>query len=76
MAATSIFLPNKYGFCKHTKKHVEKICNEEECNVDECEKGHPRGCRYFRTYKRCKFGDYCAFDHSIPIDPVLEELDF
>ena len=37
-------------------------------------KRHPRVCRYFRAYVRCKFGEYCAFDHNAPIDPILEEI--
>ena len=38
------------------------------------QKTSSQGCRYFSVYKRCKFGEYCAFDHSAPIDPILEEI--
>ena len=78
MAGITICQHNKFGFCKHGDKcrqeHVEEICLSVECSVIECRKRHPKECRYFHQYKRCKFGDYCAFSHSDPIDPVLEEV--
>ena len=37
-------------------------------------KRHPRICRYYSVFKRCKFGEYCAFDHDVPLDPILEEI--
>ena len=78
MAAVSICLHNKFGFCKHGEKcwkeHTNEICNNNKCNINECNRRHPKECRYFRLYKRCKFGEYCAFDHTDPKDPVLEEI--
>ena len=70
---------NKFGFCKHGdrcwKKHISEICENKRCSGgNECNKRHPRKCRFFRDYKRCKFGEYCAFDHSEPIDAAEEEL--
>ena len=78
MTTITICLHNKFGFCKHGdkchKEHVGEICQNERCNVSECQKGHPKDCRYYRQFKRCKFGDFCAYSHDIPTDPVLEEL--
>ena len=68
----------KLGFCKHgdhcRKIHYPTKCERKECDATKCEKRHPRECRYFRDYKRCKFGDYCLYDHSVYLDPILEEL--
>ena len=33
------------------------------CENKKCFKRHPRNCKFFDKYNRCKFGDYCAFDH-------------
>ena len=78
MSAETVCIHNKFGYCKHGercwKKHVEEKCGNRECCVSKCNTRHPRECRYFRDYRRCKFGEYCAFDHSVPIDPVVEEL--
>ena len=78
MATDSICLHHKFGFCKHGERcrnqHIQEICENKECRVSECRKRHPRSCRYFKMYQRCKFGDYCAFNHEVTIDPILEEL--
>ena len=78
MATVTVCLHNKYGFCKHGEKcwkqHVEEICKNKACNTNECQKRHPRICRYYSVFKRCKFGEYCAFDHDVPLDPILEEI--
>ena len=78
MTAVTICLHNKFGFCKHGdkchKEHIAEICQNDRCNVNECKKRHPKGCRYYQQYKRCKFGDFCAFSHDIPVNPVLEDL--
>ena len=30
---------------------------------------HPRVCNFFRDYKRCKFGEWCSFEH---VDTEME----
>ena len=79
MAGDKLCLHNKFGFCKHgdkcRKEHVQEICQDNECNQSECRRRHPKECKYFKLYKRCKFNDFCAFSHVIPLDPVLEILD-
>ena len=59
---------NKFGFCKFNqscrKRHVDKLCEEENCKESFYENRHPKHCRYYSIYKRCKFGDFCRFKHS------------
>ena len=79
MSTDEVCSHNKYGFCKHGdrcwKKHINEICQSKSCQGgNECSKRHPRKCKFFRDYQRCKFGEYCAFDHSEPIDAAEEEL--
>ena len=68
MANKVLCLFNKYGFCKYLdkcrKKHNKEICDNPDCEVDKCVKRHPKTCRYYKEYERCKFGDYCSFKHS------------
>ena len=63
-----ICLHHKYGFCKFSqycrKLHIHEICLETHCESQNCPKRHPKLCRFYSLYQRCKFGDYCAFKHS------------
>ena len=34
------------------------------CNIVKCDKRHPRICKYQRDYGRCKFMEYCRFNHD------------
>ena len=53
----------KYEFCKHgdvcQNYHERRICDKNACDILR----HPKICRYFETYKRCKF-DPCAYKHE------------
>ena len=57
----------KFGFCKFgtscRNKHVATICENIQCDVRNCLLRHPRDCKYFRAYNRCKFDSYCMFKH-------------
>ena len=59
---------NKSGFCKFSekfrKRHIEQLCETENCEELLCEKRHPKLCKYYSIYKRCKFGEYCKYNHS------------
>ena len=61
---------HKYGYCKFrencTLRHVDKICDDKECDIKTCVNRHPRDCPYYRE-NRCKFGTRCSFHHSIHI---------
>ena len=68
MAAGSVCIYRKYGHCKYLEtckfRHIEKICDEEACEIENCHSRHPRDCRFFRDYRKCKFGDYCSYNHQ------------
>ena len=67
MAGATICLYNKYGYCKYKNlcryHHVVDKCEDENCDVTSCFKRHPKTCRYFYRYNRCKFNDSCSFSH-------------
>ena len=58
----------KYGFCKYRETcrqvHYEEICDIVHCESLNCAKRHPKDCRYFSKFKRCKFGSFCLFSHE------------
>ena len=58
----------KFGHCNFLEKcrlmHVDEVCQNHECEVKNCNLRHPRICKYFRDYRRCKFGEYCSFRHD------------
>ena len=66
---------NQFGFCKflsHCRRHhVNEICLEM-CNNCNCPKRHPKTCKFFEKYNRCKFGEYCAFAHKE--NPLVKEI--
>ena len=78
MSAVTVCLHYKYGFCKHRehcwKEHLETKCESSKCDGRNCEKRHPRECRFYNDYGRCKFGEFCLYNHVDRNDPVLEDL--
>ena len=67
MAAPTLCLYNKYGYCKFSERcrrhHVNEICENNSCIISECRQRHPKTCRYFENFGRCKFFP-CAFKHE------------
>ena len=67
--AASICLKNKYGFCKFRNTcrnhHVNEKCENVNCDIKLCEKRHPVECKFFRSYQRCKFLEFCHYEHKI-----------
>ena len=63
---------NDVGFCKNGKycknTHSEVICEVKICRKTNCEKRHPKSCRYFSDRGYCKFGNYCKYKHSPKIN--------
>ena len=59
---------NKFGFCKYGGKcymtHINRICENYNCDQSECEYRHPKVCKYFEMFKRCKFTSFCKFSHK------------
>ena len=58
----------------HGDKHVNEICVLKDCKLFNCDKRHPKMCKFKREYGRCKFTEYCRYDHSKPKD-ILENSD-
>ena len=58
----------KFGYCKFLKKcrlvHACEICQNSSCEIRCCSLRHHKTCKYFRDYRRCKFGEYCYFLHK------------
>ena len=79
MAIASICLHNKFGHCKFRETcrhpHNNEICEETNCEINKCSKRHPKSCRYFKDFNRCKFGDFCSFVHrELKNDAKEQEL--
>ena len=59
---------NKFAYCKHSDKcrfrHNDEICVDKKCSIYNCEKRHPRICKFQREYGRCKFTTYCRYSHE------------
>ena len=76
MIGVEICKYNKFGFCKFgntcLRKHENTKC--ENKSIWNCSLRHPRSCKYFREYKRCKFGDFCKFSHDIFVDEDVEKI--
>ena len=67
MAAQNVCSWFKYGYCRHRescrKRHNQEVCDESNCNIYRCIKRHPKTCKYYLNYGRCKFNP-CAFLHK------------
>ena len=64
----AICYKNKLGYCKYKEKcfyrHVTLVCDDVKCNVFQCEKRHPKICKYYRDFRRCKFTVGCKYKHE------------
>ena len=64
---------NRFGYCRFGnhcfRKHINIICENVNCEIAKCSSRHPRKCKYFLEYQKCKFGEYCRFSHGIPNNP-------
>ena len=84
MAAHSVCLFNKFGYCRYGElckhKHLKEVCDKLDCEQKEvCQKRHPKHCRYYRDFGRCKFAEYCFFRHKesfkLKHDQIESELE-
>ena len=64
----------RLGFCKFgdtcRKQHINENCFEINCENINCIKRHPRNCKFYDLYKRCKFGEYCSYAHRENIQSI------
>ena len=58
----------KFGHCKFWtlchRQHIIEVCEDINCEISDCIKRHPRQCKFFREYNRCKFLDFCSYAHK------------
>jgi hypothetical protein len=79
MAAQNVCRYNKFGYCKFgevcRKQHVDELCHDSSCDPLNCNKRHPKECKYYSNYKRCKFNP-CKFLHlkNENYDEKLKEI--
>ena len=77
MATQSVCSFNKYGYCKFRKNcrktHVDESCKDQECEIRTCRFRHPKPCRYFQDFRRCKFSD-CKFKHIEDENDAIEMM--
>ena len=78
----AICFKNKFGYCKYSDncryKHVTLVCEDGQCEIKNCEKRHPKICKYYRDYRRCKFTVGCKYKHENPndkLDKLQKELE-
>ena len=68
MAAQNVCRYHKFGYCKFGNTcrllHVSEICGNKSCEITSCNLRHPRTCKFFRDFNRCKFGEWCSFKHD------------
>ena len=66
MAVPQVCIYFKYGHCKYKNncrnRHIEDLCDTDNCDGRACEKRHPKSCRYFEIFGRCKYNP-CSFSH-------------
>ena len=68
MTQAEVCFKFKFGFCKYSERckyrHVTLVCDDYKCDVVNCEKRHPKICRFYRDYNRCKFTVGCMYKHE------------
>ena len=68
MAVENVCRYNKFGFCKFKSncknKHIEELCEDKSCDKMNCDKRHPKPCKYFVNFGDCKLGSICAYAHN------------
>ena len=78
MTQAGVCFKYKFGFCKFNERckfrHVTLVCDDEKCDIDTCEKRHPKICKFYRDYKRCKFTVGCMYKHENQFE-LFENID-
>ena len=75
---STVCLHFKFGFCRFRETcrfiHNDDLCQDDQCDVFSCSKRHPKQCRYFKDFNRCKYGDYCSYKHEKEISKCESEI--
>ena len=58
--------------CLH--RRFDSLCTSKTCSINECNKRHPKKCRYWSLFGRCKFGQNCSYKHEIEVVNEVEQL--
>ena len=73
----NVYRRNKFGYCQYGDKcrykHVDVICATANCSVFNCDKRRPKIFNFQRSYGRCKFAEYCKYDHR-KFKDILENV--
>ena len=70
----------KFGYCKFLEKcrlvHIIEPCRNTSGGIKTCNLRHPKVCKFYRDYRRCKFWEWCYFLHrenKIIDDKIIED---
>ena len=67
----------KFGYCKFGEKcrnlHIEEKCCDNQCEIVNCDKRHPKPCNFYRDYGRCKYLQYCKYEHVQQGNNIITE---
>ena len=65
---------NKFSYCKYGENcrflHINEECDDNNCDISACKKRHPKICRYFRDFRKCKYLDYCRYKHGMNVNNI------
>ena len=57
----------KFGYCKFLDTcrlmHIKEKCENQSCEIKSCNLRHPRTCKFYRDYRRCKYSEWCSYEH-------------
>ena len=65
--AAAICQFHQFGHCKFAvncdKTHTPVTCDSFPCLDSECHRRHPRRCKFYDLYGRCRYAEECSFLH-------------
>ena len=68
MASQIVCKHNKFGHCKFQdrcrNRHVNECCENTSCDISNCIQRHPKICKFYKNYGRCRFSEWCSFTHK------------
>ena len=42
---------------------MNAICDDSSCDISNCKLRHPRICKFYREFRKCKFSEWCSYVH-------------